>query len=184
VTYFVLYWFYVTCPVLLWSFVCCDLFERGVLVCAICVFLCVVSYCSTTATGKPPFAVKLNNNNNIPADRNLRNPRRENRKSHNKRLPCEASCSGISAQKGPWMYDNHSLHRASGRCKIPQRTLIRSTGSRSTPPSRGEKWSPVDIPLETLASFSYFWQWLHRRTSAGALSGSCRSRNLSFFFRS
>jgi hypothetical protein len=30
----------------------CDiLFERGVLFCVICVFLCVVSYCSTTAAG-------------------------------------------------------------------------------------------------------------------------------------
>jgi hypothetical protein len=26
--------------------------------------MCVVSYCSTTATSKNPFAVKINNNNN------------------------------------------------------------------------------------------------------------------------
>jgi hypothetical protein len=28
-----------------------------------CVYFCVVSYCSTTATGKTPFAVQLNNYN-------------------------------------------------------------------------------------------------------------------------
>jgi hypothetical protein len=27
-------------------------------------YFCVVSYCSTTAKGKNPFAVQLNNNNN------------------------------------------------------------------------------------------------------------------------
>jgi hypothetical protein len=37
------------------SFVCRVLFEGGVLCCVICVFLCGVSYCSTTATGKTPF---------------------------------------------------------------------------------------------------------------------------------
>jgi hypothetical protein len=31
----------------------------------ISVFLCVVSYCSSTATGKNPFALQVNNNNNI-----------------------------------------------------------------------------------------------------------------------
>jgi hypothetical protein len=43
--------------------VCCVLFERGVLFCEIYVFLCVLSYCSTNATGCNPFAVHLNNNN-------------------------------------------------------------------------------------------------------------------------
>jgi hypothetical protein len=41
------------------SFVCCVLFERGVLFCVICVFLCVVSHCSTTAADKTPFAIQL-----------------------------------------------------------------------------------------------------------------------------
>jgi hypothetical protein len=41
----------VMCPLLLCSFVCCVLFERGVLFCVICVYLCVVPYCCTTATG-------------------------------------------------------------------------------------------------------------------------------------
>jgi hypothetical protein len=40
--------------------VCCVLFERGV---SFCVFLYVESCCSTTATGKNPFAVQLSNNN-------------------------------------------------------------------------------------------------------------------------
>jgi hypothetical protein len=46
------------------SFVCCVLFERCVIFCEISVFLCVVSYCSTTATGWNIFAVQLNDNNN------------------------------------------------------------------------------------------------------------------------
>jgi hypothetical protein len=33
------------------SFVCCVLFERDVVFCMVCVFLCVMSYCSTTASG-------------------------------------------------------------------------------------------------------------------------------------
>jgi hypothetical protein len=41
----------------------CALFERGVLFCVMCVILRVVSYFSTTATGKNPFAIQLNNNN-------------------------------------------------------------------------------------------------------------------------
>jgi hypothetical protein len=51
----------VVCPNCLCSFVCCVLFERGLLFCVACVFLCVVSQCSTTATSKTPFAVELNN---------------------------------------------------------------------------------------------------------------------------
>jgi hypothetical protein len=40
---------------------CCVSFDR----CVMCVILCVVSYCSTTATGcENPFAVKIYNNNN------------------------------------------------------------------------------------------------------------------------
>jgi hypothetical protein len=42
------------CPVLFFNFVCCVLFECGVLFCVMCVILCVVSYCSTTATGYKP----------------------------------------------------------------------------------------------------------------------------------
>jgi hypothetical protein len=38
------------------------LFLHGVLFCVICVFLCVVLYCSTIATGT--FALQFNNNNN------------------------------------------------------------------------------------------------------------------------
>jgi hypothetical protein len=45
-----LYSLCVVCLHCLCSFVCCVLFECGVLFCAVC-YLCVVSYCSTTATG-------------------------------------------------------------------------------------------------------------------------------------
>jgi hypothetical protein len=48
------------CNVPLYSFVCCVLFERGMLFCVIHLFVCV-SYCSTAATGKNPFAVQINN---------------------------------------------------------------------------------------------------------------------------
>jgi hypothetical protein len=45
--------------------VCCVLFERGVLFCVICVFLCAVSYYIVPMPpGKTPFVVQLNNNNN------------------------------------------------------------------------------------------------------------------------
>jgi hypothetical protein len=44
------------------KFVCSVLVERGVLFCVTCVILRVVSYCSTTATGKTPFTFQLNNN--------------------------------------------------------------------------------------------------------------------------
>jgi hypothetical protein len=42
----------IVCSVLycLCSFVCCVLFECGVLFCVMCV-ICVLSYCSTTVTG-------------------------------------------------------------------------------------------------------------------------------------
>jgi hypothetical protein len=45
------------------SFVYCVSFDRCVILYDVCC-LCVVSYCSTTATGETPFAVKINNNNN------------------------------------------------------------------------------------------------------------------------
>jgi hypothetical protein len=45
--------FYVVC------ILCCVLFERGVLFCVICVFLCVVSYCSTTAIGQKPICSSI-----------------------------------------------------------------------------------------------------------------------------
>jgi hypothetical protein len=43
----------------------CFLFERGLLFCVVYLFLCVVSYCSTNATGKIPFSDRLNNNNKV-----------------------------------------------------------------------------------------------------------------------
>jgi hypothetical protein len=44
--------------------VLCVLFERGVLFCVICAFLCVVSCCITAATRQNQFAIQLNNNKN------------------------------------------------------------------------------------------------------------------------
>jgi hypothetical protein len=41
---------------------CAVLFERAVLLCVTCVFLCVVPYCSKTARGKNPFAVQFHSN--------------------------------------------------------------------------------------------------------------------------
>jgi hypothetical protein len=43
---------------------CAVLLECYVLFYVICVFLGVVSYCSTLPPGKNPFAIQLNNNNN------------------------------------------------------------------------------------------------------------------------
>jgi hypothetical protein len=40
----------------------CDLFERCVLFCVVCVVPCVVCYCSTTAPRKPSFAIQFNEN--------------------------------------------------------------------------------------------------------------------------
>jgi hypothetical protein len=46
----------VVCPYFLCSFVCCAI------LCDVC-YLCVVSYCSTTATGQKPICSYNNNNN-------------------------------------------------------------------------------------------------------------------------
>jgi hypothetical protein len=47
------------CLLLLCSFVCCDLFERGGLFCVLCLIVLPLR------PGKNPFAVKINNNNNF-----------------------------------------------------------------------------------------------------------------------
>jgi hypothetical protein len=56
---FSLYSLCVACPLLCCSIVCSVSFDNGVLFCV----MCVVSYCSTTATRQKLFVVKINNNN-------------------------------------------------------------------------------------------------------------------------
>jgi hypothetical protein len=48
----------------IYVFVCCVMFERGVLFCVIYVFVCCVLLKYHCHWVKPPFAVRINNNNN------------------------------------------------------------------------------------------------------------------------
>jgi hypothetical protein len=48
--------------------VCCVLFERGVLFCVMCVICVLCLIVVPLSPGKTPFAVKINNNNNVSAE--------------------------------------------------------------------------------------------------------------------
>jgi hypothetical protein len=52
------------CPLYLYSYVYCVLFERGVLFCVMCVTSVLCLILVPLPPGKNPFAVKINNNNN------------------------------------------------------------------------------------------------------------------------
>jgi hypothetical protein len=59
---FELYSFCVVCPLCLCSFVCCVLFECGMLFCVMCVICVLRLILVSLSPGKTPFAVKINNN--------------------------------------------------------------------------------------------------------------------------